>query len=213
MAGLNARLEQGGNFGSIFLKDSLVDTRRQRGFADQMGAAHARDVANVGNELTRLRAGVSSGVAQKFAGAPARGFAGNLDMAVRRGKARQGILARGDAAVRNQQLKDRLQLAKRSASRHGQIQGALANAANLREGGNAAAKSASDQVNSALTGAIGSIAGGVARGFGDWFGGSDVTEGMDMGTAAADSLINVDTSSFDITNIGNGLGANGIMYG
>ena len=216
LPGLQARLEQGGNFGSIFLKDSLVDTRRMGDFATQMGNRHTRNVANAGNELTRLRGASSSAVAQKFSGGAARGFAGNLDLAVRRGKARQGILSRGDAAIRNQQLKDRLTLAKQAGNRQGMIQGALSNAARLREGGQAHARQVASNVRDAQTGAIGSIIGGAARGFQDMFSGPsmDPTDvGTDMGTAAADSLINTDLGSFDISNIGTGLSNNGVMVG
>jgi hypothetical protein len=127
-------------------------------------------VGNTDPEFQRIRAGANLATQREgsanIAGGP-RGFSRQLTQASRRGKAREGIKGRGENAVRNQQLKDRLTLARSSVNRRGQLIGAAGDAARLKAGGEAASQRASDIGDAGVSGLLGSVAGGALRGFGD----------------------------------------------
>jgi hypothetical protein len=169
----NARLSQatqgGGTFGAAFLKDSIAKGRSFEAQGERLRARDETSIGAVGGRINRVKSGAN--LAAQRAGssqiAGPRGFAGSLEQAVRRGKARQGINERGEKAIRNQQLKDRITLARQSLSKRSTLIQSSASAARLRAGGDAAAQSARDQTNSAFAGALGSVAGGALRGFGD----------------------------------------------
>jgi len=155
----------------------------------------------------RLTSGASSAVAQRFGNVGGRrSFAGNLEQTIRRGKARQGILNRGEKAIANQKLKDRIGIARQRIGRKGILENALGTAANIRAGVDTTRRNTKDQVNSAFAGAAGSILGGLTSGFGDkLFGGNEVPVRTDLGTASADfQNINFDNIGFDFDQIGQG---------
>ena len=186
---LGGKLAEGGNFGSIFLKDSIAKGKGFEGRANEMASRNDAQIANVGGRLQRLRAGANSAVqAQSSApvGGP-RGFSRALDINTRRGKARQGIENRGENAVRNQQLKDRITQARAGLRRRGEIQQTSANVARMRAGDRANVRAVNSQVDSAFAGAAGAVAGGVVRGFGGNLFGSDPT-GMTQQQGQVDSF-------------------------
>jgi len=178
---LQRKLNAGENFGTAFLKDSIAKGRVFESQAEDISATHDVNVGAIGGRLRRVQAGANLAAqragSSRFSGP--RGFSRQLDQAVKRGKARQGINQRGDKAIRNQQLKDRIALARRSISKRGQIMQSSENAARLRAGGEAATQRANDQTRSAFVGAAGAIAGGAVRGFGDkFFDTGDLSSGM-----------------------------------
>jgi len=174
---LAQKLEAGETFGTAFLKDSIGKGRDFEAMGEGLRTRNIADVDNIGNEQRRLGAQTSSEVQQKF-GTPGGGsFADVLENTIRRGKARSGIATRGDAAIRNQQLKDRLVMARQDISRRGIIQQTAADAARLKSGVDIAQRNANAQIGASLTGAAGAVAGGLARQFSDGFGGQgDATQ-------------------------------------
>lgn len=117
-----------------------------------------------GQQMQELRGAASSALAQQDAVVPTS-FAGSLDAAARRSKARAGIISRGDSAIRNQQLRDRLEIARRSRGRQGQALRGLGAAANIQEGVNLGVQDARDfgrQSQADLFGGLAGIAAGIA---------------------------------------------------
>lgn len=86
-------------------------------------------------------------------------FGGALGQSLRIAKARQGIMNRGEAAIRNQQLKDRLRVASLQQSKRGQLIDAHQRAANIKEGVNAGISSANNMAKAARYEMFGNIAG------------------------------------------------------
>lgn len=132
----------------------------------------ASDVADTGQEQRRFGAGLSSSIAQKFGtvgGSQQAVFAGNLSQIGRKAKARSRIAGRGDAAIKGQQLKDRISIARQGLSRRGLSQRAGQSAERARAGLDASLQASKDQVGSAIFGAAGAIAGGATRGIADKF--------------------------------------------
>lgn len=176
--------------GEVSLKKSIRTGKEFEYFGNQLRDRHARNVENIGQEQNRMGRGANSAVQQKFQTPGGGSFAQRLEQSMRRGKARQGIVNRGDNAIRNQRLKDRLAMAKSSIARRGQLQESSANAARLEAGLEATRSSAKDMVSSAYGGALGFVAGGAMRGFGDNLFNSSIPAVTDQGTAMADSLNN-----------------------
>lgn len=195
------------NFSTTRLKDSLEQSRPLEEQFEASQARHERNVSSTASLRNRLGAGASSAVAQRFKNVRGRrGFANNLEQTIRRGKARGGIVQRGEKAIANQQLRNRVGIARQKIQRKGVIEGALANSASIRAGVETTRRSANDQTNAAFAGAAGSILGGLASGFGDklFTGGSEIPVMADIGTAGADlQNINFNTG-FDFDNIGQG---------
>lgn len=178
---LQGKLAAGQNFGTAFLKDSIARGRTIEAQGERLRAQHETGIGAIGSRIRRVQAGANLAAQRagsaRFSGP--RGFARQLEQSVKRGKARQGIVARGDKAIRNQQLKDRIALARQSVVRRGQLMQSSENAARLRAGAEASSRAASSQVHSAMAGAAGSIAGGAIRGFGDsFFDTGDLSQGM-----------------------------------
>ena len=160
------------------------------GLADRFAAS----VANVGDQRRELAAGTSSAIASKFRnqGGGPRGFARNLEQAVRKAKARSQIGNRGDKAIANQQLKDRITLARKSIGRHGAIAGAIGTAGRQRTAISNAEQAADDSVNQAKFGAIGGIVGGgLSKAIDSGlfkFKGAEIDPLVDRGTAFSDQI-------------------------
>ena len=159
----------GESFGTAILKDSIGKGREFEARGEALRGRHEQNVGNISGRINRINAGANlasqrAGSAQ-FSGP--RGFSRQLTQATQRGKVRQGINNRGEKAVRNQQLKDRISLARQSITRRGQLQQSSADAARLRSGSDAFARDQNAGVSAAFAGAAGSIAGGALRGFGD----------------------------------------------
>jgi hypothetical protein len=137
------------------------------GLRGQLQGLQDQFQAGVGNQDARLRrelgANTASALAQQNR-APVRNMAGQLDATTRHMRARQGIVNRGDAAVRNQSLRDRVAVARGGFQRRGQFQTALQNAANIKEGVNVGVSSANQAIAESNADLFGGIA-GVATGF------------------------------------------------
>lgn len=214
---LQQKLQAKESFGEAFLKDSLGRGREFEDSAESLRARQLAGIDSIGGRQKTLATAASSAVQQGLpaaSGGP-RGFSKNLNQTLRRGKARQGIINRGDAAIRNQRLKDRLQVAKSSVVRRGQLQQTAADSARLESGLELAQTNANVGVNQAMIGAAGSIAGGITAGFSN-NGGSNTpnggfSQGLSQGTAAADFQIGQGFGDFDINNIGQGVGG-GTVY-
>ena len=172
------------------LRSSITRGREFESISDRLRARHVANVGDITQEQGRLGRGAASAVQQKFRTPGGGSFSRQLEQTLRRGKARQGIMNRGDAAIRNQQLKDRLALARSSVGRRGALQQTSADAARLRAGLSATERAAKSQVGSAFAGAGGFILGGAARGFKDFFGSPEIPVATDVGQFRANDPFN-----------------------
>lgn len=135
--------------------------------ANRLGGLRSRVGASIsgaaGREGRAVRQGAGLAVQQQLGdqttGAVTQ--ADTLNNALRRSKARVQIGQRGDKAIRNQQLKDRLTQVRSGIARRGQGLRAQVSAENIRAGVNVGVTAAKDFGRSAVAGAAGSIAGGI----------------------------------------------------
>lgn len=200
--------------GTAFLKDSIGRGRQLEGQFEGLRAEHEADINNTGNERQQLAAGANSAAQQQFRNVSGpRSFAQNLEQTVRRGKARQGIVNRGEKAIQNQQLKDRLQLMRSKVGRRGALQGAASDAASFRAGTDITQQNASARKSAATAGGLGFAVGGLASGFKDKFNFSSKIDPVqaDVGTASADFFNRPGFGDFNIGNVGNSTG--GLQFG
>ena len=117
---------------------------------------------NIGTERRQLRADVSSASAQ--AGPQGVTAGTTLGDTLRRAKARQGIVNRGDAAIANQRLKDRIAAVRSGIAQKAtaiDLQGA---GAQIRAGVNLSAQRGRDAISAARAGALGTTAGAFTAG-------------------------------------------------
>ena len=211
---LAQKMKAGESFGSAFLKDSIASGREFEARGEALRGKHEANVGNISGRINRINAGANlaaqrDGSAQ-FSGP--RGFSRQLEQATKRGKARQGINQRGEKAVQNQQLKDRIGLARQSIKRRGQLQQSSADAARLRSGSEAFARDQNAGVSAAFAGAAGSIAGGALRGFGDGlFDTGDLNSGLRDQQNDVDSFLGADEGFGGVDNVFNS-GGNGSMF-
>lgn len=178
-------------------KETAAQSLRQevgnlQSLRDSLQGARNRHLGNVSNAENRLRTGLSNAATMKVAQSDRyspTSFRGALDSATRRMRARQGIVNRGDAAIRNQSLKDRIKVAQGSAVRRGNLQNVLQQGINIREGVNVGVSNANNRIKAARANMFGTLAGSAASIIKniDW-GSGGVSQSMDQGTAAADSL-------------------------
>lgn len=121
-----------------------------------------RAAASISNDVNRQRRGAGSlaallsqaGTAQS---GPPSSFSSAITQATRRGKARYGIVNRGDKAMANQNLRDRLTFAKAGIAREGTLQTMLSKLSNIREGVNVGVSDANADIaasNAALGGSV-----------------------------------------------------------
>lgn len=154
------------NFSQHFLKESVGNAASLQGSAEQLAARHERNVANIAAPQHRLAVASGSAAQQKFASPGAGSFAKQLEQTVRRGRARQGIINRGEPAIAQQQLKDRLEMARQGINRRGTAIGLQAQATGLKTGVNEARAAAKQTVSNAMGGALGFIGGGLISKYG-----------------------------------------------
>lgn len=139
----------------------VIDRTRQQ-FAPLRDRFTA-DVGTIGDEQRTLRSAANQASFLNLKQNPGNTRGGVVDNALRSAGARQGIVNRGDAAIRNQRLKDRLQIVRSGLSRRGaalDLQGAgqqIRAGVNIQRGeardAGAAARS------SAVGGGLGALAG------------------------------------------------------
>ncbi len=146
-----------------------VDSGRSRALIESLGGERAKfrgladrfaiEAANIEPERRQLRASAGSAAAQSLRGDGGTTAGSTLDRMLRTAKARQGIIERGDPAIRNQRLKDRLAMVRAGVSRTGaaiDLQGA---GQQIRAGVNLAGQRAEDRIGAARAGAAGAAAG------------------------------------------------------
>lgn len=136
--------------------------------ADRFGGLRSQAQAGINNAVNRGRAklGKEAGLAAslKF-GDQATGAVNPNDVvtnALRRAKARVGIVNRGDEALRNQQLQDRLKQVKAGISARGRGIQTQTKAQNIMSGVNVAASDAAARGRAATADMAGGIAGSFA---------------------------------------------------
>lgn len=156
-------------FAENSLKGVLDQIHSDRGRFD---ALRSKEIAGVDSQAAReshrFGASLSSQMASQFA-APPTSFAGAIGDAVKKSKVRSLIQARGDNAIKNQQLADRIRLGKIGVARRGQAAQTLADAQSIRAGLNLQSRQISDAAAADRASAIGGLA-GVAGGFiKNWF--------------------------------------------
>ncbi len=180
-----------GELGSRVQRAAVDATRPFEDLFGKFRSSFARDVADTTQEQNRLGSGLSSVVASKFKRVGGRpGGGGNLSQLERKAKARQQISGRGEKAILNQQLKDRIGIARQNISRRQLSIDAAGASASARIGLNTSLQRSKDQVGSAIGGAIGSVAGGLASGLSNRKFGTTVDAITDQGTFGADQILN-----------------------
>lgn len=119
--------------------------------------------ANIMSDPSRLRAQLqrtaSFAANRQEAALTSPVFGGQLEAATRRMRARQGIVNRGEEAIVNQNLKDRLQVVRAQMKRRGAIQQGLQQAANIRQGVNIGTQNANQIISESNADLFGGIAG------------------------------------------------------
>lgn len=131
---------------------------RQRSFGATM-MANQRGIA----DLKRNAAMVS----EQNQPVPAN-FAGALGLATRRARVRVGIARRGEAAVENQAIKDRIAMTQAHVQRQGVLQAQLGQAANIQQGVDVGAQQAKDRASAAKYNAIGTVVGAGFSALKEW---------------------------------------------
>jgi hypothetical protein len=209
----------GGTFGAQTLVDQIA---KGRGLEDRGEALRSRFETVMGNTTARdqnLAATANSAVQSQFSqrfGGGARGFRNQLEQSLRRGKARQGIQNRGENAIRNQQLKDRLTLARSAINRRGTAMSGSASAMGMRQSEQNNLQAGQDAIHNAKVGAIGGVVGGLASGFSDMFGGGTLSQGvakqqgqlddsmglMPLDVGGLDNGFNIENFNFDTSQTG-----------
>lgn len=150
------------DFGASHLRSSLKRTRGQRA---QFGRLRERQAANIGGQSERLRRtlGKSASLQAARAGvSKPTSFAGSIQDATRRAGVRQGIVNRGEKAIANQSLKDRLTFVQSGLRRQGVAQQALSQGANIREGVNIGVTDANNAISASNSALFGGVAGSIA---------------------------------------------------
>lgn len=153
------------DFAPSHLRASLArsDANRQtfKGLRDRAAASISNDVNRERFALRKTAAQLSQ--AETASQGPPTSFASAIGQAARRGRARYGIVNRGDKAIANQNLRDRITFAKAGIQREGSLQTMMQQLANIREGVNVGVSDANASIaasNAALAGgAIGGITG------------------------------------------------------
>ncbi len=161
------RMAGGRDFSTVVQRDAIARAKPLEAQLEQLKGRFARDVNDTSQERRRLQAGVSSTIAgnfQRIGGNQQSQFSGNLQQLLRKAKARSSISRRGESAIANQQLKDRISIARQGVGRRGQALRAIGASGRARVGLDTSIRQSKDTVSAAISGAAGSIAGGLASG-------------------------------------------------
>lgn len=147
------------------IRGQLTEVGRQAGSLSRFRSRVNASVGNAVNREARTRGSTaSSAVAQRFGdqetGAVTHGDV--LNNALRRAKARTGIHARGDNAVRNQQLKDRLTLVRSGVADQNRSLNQSVTGSNIQAGVNVGVQDARQFGQAATADAFGGAAGALA---------------------------------------------------
>mgnify|MGYP001037906082 CR=1 FL=1 len=142
------------------LRNALSDTRATGSRFTGQTRQFIANTNSLDAERSELGGNLSQQTAQALSG-PQGGnnFASTLGQNTRVGKVRQNLRNRGDAAMKNQQLKDRLSVAKLGMRKRERGLSALSSAAGIREGVNQADMQARSSIRSSRAGLFGTLAG------------------------------------------------------
>lgn len=150
------------------LSDAIASTRTA---GARFSGATTRFIGatnSIDSERSQFRGGLSNVLARQTEGAAGgNSFASTIRGTLRQAKARQGIANRGDASIRGQQLRDRIQIARLGNAKRGRGIQALGDAANIRQGVNLANARADDSIASSNADLFGSLAGATTAFFKD----------------------------------------------
>jgi len=138
--------------------------------ADRLGGLRARAVRGIDTAEKRQGAAVRNAAGQQVqqqfgdqeTGAVTHASA--LDAALKRAKTRVGIGQRGDAAIRNQQLKDRLEQVRMGIAGQARAISTQTAGQNIKAGVNLGVSDARDRISASRASAAGGIVGAVAGG-------------------------------------------------
>ena len=160
MTNMMARNQVIRDFGASHLRSSLARTREQRG---QFSKLSTRQAANIGGQQDRMRRtlGKTASLHAARQGGTPTSFAGSIQDATRRAGARQGIVNRGEKAIANQSLKDRLSFVRSGMRQQGVAQQALSQGAHIREGVNIGVTDANEAINASNNALLGTAVGGL----------------------------------------------------
>lgn len=141
------------------LTSAVQDTQVQAGRFSGLRSRFMADTENTQPERRRLGGQASLQAANSMAEGAAPTFAGSLSNALRVAKVRQGINAKGEEAIRHQQLRDRIAIARMGISTRARGLSSLSNAAYIREGGDVANQQAKDFARASNADLLGSVLG------------------------------------------------------
>lgn len=152
-------------FAELSLQDAVEGGRPFEDRANVLRDRFEFQTENLDDRYAKMRSASNLAVQSKLSSKQRgpQGFARQLGQAERRGRARQQLHDRGEAALRNQQLKDRMTLIKQTLSKRGMAMDAASNAARIRAGGQEQIASAKAWGDAQVAGAVGAVAGGLAR--------------------------------------------------
>lgn len=152
---------------TVSLRRDVNKLGASRAAYDNLREQHRDNVRSdptvLGAQLNRT---ANAMVQQQERGLTSPAFGGQLQAAVRRMRARQGIVNRGDEAIKNQNLKDRIEIVRNQMKRRGQLQQGLQSAANIRQGVNVGIQDANQlmaQSDASLWGGVAGMATGYLK--------------------------------------------------
>jgi hypothetical protein len=194
LSGFNRTLAfSNGTLAGDIQRDAVATTRPLEDELEGLRGKFAADVADTSQERHRLRSGLSSTIASRFGrvegGTQQSQFSGNLKQMLAKAKARRRISMRGEKAIANQQLKDRIGIVKSNLLRRGRSLETAGAGARIQFGLDANLQAARDRGNAAMSGAIGAAAGGLAAEFGPKLfsrDNADIDPVTSLGTASSD---------------------------
>jgi len=146
-----------------FTREQLGAVAGERGRFAGLRDQFINDVQNIGAEKQRFGAAAGSQGFQVLRDQGAgKSFGGTLRRGLKVAKVRQGVMNRGDAAIRNQRLKDRIQLARSGLSRKGQSLKLQSIGQQIRSGVNIGVENARDAASASTANLIGTGLGAAA---------------------------------------------------
>lgn len=155
----------GADPGSARTRSQIESLGSDRKKFSRLARGFSTNANNIGNEQASVRRAASAAAGADPRNATTQG--GTLSESLRRAKARTGIVNRGDKAIRQQRLKDRLKLVRSGLSRKAAAIDLQGTGQQIRAGVNINAQNARDAISGARASAIGGLAGafaGIAKG-------------------------------------------------
>lgn len=145
------------------LRSAISDTRAAGAQFTGATGRFVRDTNSLTTERNDLGSGLAAQTARLLSG-PSGGtsFSSTLSANTRVAKARQGIQNRGEKAIKEQQLRDRISIAKTGLRKRKRGLSALTDAASIREGVDLANADADDRIGISNADLFGGVAGGFA---------------------------------------------------